>query len=549
MAYNITPILRICCMLLLWLVLFPLYANADWLKVESDNFVMIGDADKSESVRLVAELEVFRQTLVQLAGASRPSEIRKIHIYASRKRRTFNPYTRVRSELIASWYEAKDDNPTIAIYWRGNGKRLRERAFFEVSRHLLHALSIDFIPYWYETGLAYYFARSKIDGNIVTIGLLPDSHMSTILNFDVWRNARDSLNSITKPAVDIDTVIQATGYWRIQNVYWVAAHYIRSSPEVSEGFGDYVNLLRRGVDPTRAFEEAFGIGQEEFVRRLQDYWRAHGLPYEEFRAVSSVDEIRMTTSILHDGDVEPTLARSMVSLLPDGSGGQKRRRDARRKIRQLIEKHGASVLLYRALSMVERKDGNYDEAVALGETAYALAPDDPLAIQTLADALNYRYCDGGRKISEDLARARALFRRQLALEPTNPTANARYPATFLFDDTLPDARAIEATGFNLEYRRNPANFDTYLDTAEVLLEAGYPDEACVSLDVIRVWVRLADAELADRDRDEFARSGRETHLERLERVEDELGDACRYTSSWQDDPISSISAGIGVLTR
>jgi hypothetical protein len=142
MAYNITPILRICCMLLLWLVLFPLYANADWLKVESDNFVMIGDADKSESVRLVAELEVFRQTLVQLAGASRPSEIRKIHIYASRKRRTFNPYTRVRSELIASWYEAKDDNPTIAIYWRGNGKRLRERAFFEVSRHLLHALSI-----------------------------------------------------------------------------------------------------------------------------------------------------------------------------------------------------------------------------------------------------------------------------------------------------------------------------------------------------------------------------------------------------------------------
>lgn len=502
----------------------PLAANAAWLQVESENFVLIGDVREEKAVGIIHDLEVYRRLVLSLAGEAASPEIRKIHIYGMRSASDVVDVTGQKG--LAAVYTTGEDFPVIVTPLGSSSDTALSMALHELAHHILHAHTAQFFPRWYDEGFAEFLASFRVEGEIVNIGE-PSSRFGNLLYNPKWVDIETVVNAIADYPFDSGgSSIEAYRSSMFYGVSWLAVHYLQNTAEVNRGFGDYVTLLNQGRDPAQAFREGFGISEQEFGKRLHDYWRANRFPVVQFRIAEPSDTTQITTIPVSDKDAEIALIQIRALFLSKDADADKPRRKVRRRIGKLMDEYGPSALLYKALKTVELREGNYNEAVATGEMAYTLSPDDRAAVQTLADALFHRYVDGGMRDKTDIARARSLFRDQLAMEPANPTANSHFPATFLLDETEPDRTALKSVAFNLRYRRNPVNFHTYLDNAEVLLRANYSEEACSLLGLIDRWVRAADGGLSDEQRREFRRKGRETHLERLNRLEGELGDGC-----------------------
>ena len=511
-------------LLVLCVVLAPPAGWARWIEVESDSFVFTGEVEEEDARQIVTDLEIYRQTILNLAGIRGSPEVRKVHVFGMRKIGDVRKLTGLKG--IAGAYVNGNDYPVFVGVAGWTDDAVRSIMFHEYAHHVLNAHTIEYFPRWYDEGFAEYLASFKVQDDIISIGV-PSSQFGGILNAPRWTDIDIVLNSITAYPYEWG------GSWRdnrravfFYGMSWLAVHYLQNTPELNRGLSDYLALLSQGTDPVAAFETGFGITQEEFYDRLRLYWRQDRFPFVQFRITEAFELPSITVREVTKAKAEIALAGPRALFISADSDKAAERAGVRRDLQALVEKHGPSSSLYNALMLVELKDENYDGAVAIGRKALAAAPDDPLAIQTLADALYHRHLDSGSKDTSDVPEARALFGRQLELEPTNPTANSHYPVTFIFDHTPPDKKALEAVAFNVRYRRNPGYFDSYLENAEVLAMAGLADRACVLLSRVDLWIRASDGEATTGEEQEGGERRSESRLERLDRLQGTLEGRC-----------------------
>ncbi len=489
-------------------------AQARWVQVESENFVFVGETNEKEGRRIVEDLEVFRGTLLALLGIRGISEVRKVRVFGLQGTRDLRDVTG--NGGIAGVYTRAADYPVFLLTIKGIDDNVRKTAFHEYTHHILNSYTDFFIPRWYNEGFAEYISSFEVDDGLITIGK-PASDFGLILRVKRWSGVEDFTNAITEyPFMEGsfgNVGIRANIFYALS---WLGVHYLQSTPELNKGFADYIARINQGIDPTEAFETSFGISQEEFGERIESYWRRNKFRISQAPVKGFVTIPDVTSKTITDDEAEAALWEVRVLFLPRGKDEEGRRAETRDKLVAFTKEHGYAIDLAQDRVDLEIADRQYDEAVRIATEARQQFPDDVRSLRMLADALFHRYESDREEYRDDAVRSREMFAEVLDREPTNPTANSHYPATFEIRDVQPDQRAIDAVTFNLSYNRNPVNFDTYLQAANVFAATGEPQFACQLLDKVGRWIRKVDEDLTDEQREQIAEMNRRSGVEMLE---------------------------------
>lgn len=145
-----------------------------WLRIESANFDVIGNAAELDIRSAATRLERFRVTANKLFGLPNGTEPVKIRVVVFKDAASFSPFkpklaTGEHDELAAGYFQAGDDVSYIAVTAGENGLATiyHEYSHFLLNRHFGNAE----IPPWLNEGLAEYMETFRpLDGDRVEIG-------------------------------------------------------------------------------------------------------------------------------------------------------------------------------------------------------------------------------------------------------------------------------------------------------------------------------------------------------------------------------------------
>ena len=509
-------------------------SRADWYEVRSENFVFYGDVNEDTARRLVTDLEIYRSAIVMLSGNEAGPEVRPVHIFGANNSSGLRRLTG-RAD-IGGLYTVGDDYPIFVMDtsegFSDDGDS-RGIALHEFAHHVVRSHTSYYYPLWYNEGFAEYLASFVAEGNTVTIGQ-PNSYFASSLS-DRWMDMEEVLSAVTRYPESNGSRRDSDTRYQFYGISWLAVHYIQNTQEMSDRLPDYIAAINEGIDPIEAFETAFDMTTEEFRLALVRYHRTNRYQVIRFTFEEELIAGQLSVKKLDDREQDLVTILSRSEFIPSGDKGQGRRDDMRSLLRESEAKYGLLPVIGDGWVSLELAERDLDAAVQRGEAVAAAHPQDPTALRAAGDAYFHRYQWGDAKDLEDVSKARAYFARQLAIDPTNPTANDHYPKTFLYDRETPDEMAIEAVSFMINYQRSPYYMGMYLDMAEVMLLAGYLEDSCWLVDHVEVLVRNSAREAAARGDDEEEETSDddgpphitdESSLQHLERLKSELGGRC-----------------------
>ena len=258
-------------------LILPNMALAADIEVKSENIVFIGDVSEEDGKRLVRNLEIYRNTIISLVGLKGKPDNKILRVYGSKNSQTLSKFTGEKG--LAGVYKQGLQGPVFVTITKGGFKKGRwssQVALHEYGHHVLHGMSRDDFPRWYDEGFANYLSSFKIEGDIITIGA-PNVEHGRALKGNRW--------------MDPETVLGAIhNYPRTRHIgkfygqSWLYVHYMQNTPELGRKLPVYLENLEAGQDPLPAFEAAYGMTVKAFHSKARQYWAENAFPVMQFKA-------------------------------------------------------------------------------------------------------------------------------------------------------------------------------------------------------------------------------------------------------------------------
>ncbi|WP_162938838.1 tetratricopeptide repeat protein [Brevundimonas naejangsanensis] len=397
-------------------------AHADWLKAESERFIVYSDGGESKLRQFVQELEGYDRFLrLRMGLAVDEAPPRKLPIYLVNSRSGLLKVSPDLHENIAGFYTATNED----IF----GIALRDQTVDTLKHEYAHHFMMQNFSYpypgWFVEGFAEYYATVEIEKSRILVGKYNENR-AYWLQAASWMPMTELLSKRPSPS----TRSRDTYY----PLAWLLTHWFLGDTDRQKALSAYLRDVGAGGDPVEAMQRATGLDPTELRRTLRRYMNGR-IPYQGVMVTYPPVPITVTR-----------LSRSADDLLL---------LNQRLKIGVPTEKRAATT------EEVRR--------------AAARHPDDPLALLALGHAeLHFG----------DPAAAEAPLQRLLALDPNHVEAlqylaRARMEAAEDADD-LEDSDRLrgEAQGFLARaYRADDANYATLLLIAENRSGApGYPND-------------------------------------------------------------------------
>jgi hypothetical protein len=414
--------MALCAALALATVMGASPARADWLKAETPNFIIYSDGGERPLREYAMKLEVFDRFLRMRFGVPLDRPVaRKLPIYLVRRQGDLAQVQPGIGESIAGfYYPAEEDIFAVAV--RGDGE---STLLHEYAHHFFFQHFSAYYPGWLVEGLAEYVSTARIWPDRIQVGAHDEARASWLTNVQ-WL-PMDVL--LSKRFGEIERGIHQATYYPVS---WLLTHWFMSSPERVVKLEAYLGLIRQGVDPTTAMQQATGLTLDQLRNTLRDhlYGRIELNTYDIDLPNLEVGISRM-----------PPSANDLLLL------GQ--------RLKVPMSKENREIALEEARRMAARH------------------PDDPLALLVLGHAELH---------IGDRAAGEAAFTRLLEMEPDNIDA-LQFMAMARIEDAadLPDERPELmnlARGYLLKaYQADPGNYLTLMLIARSRDGApGYPND-------------------------------------------------------------------------
>jgi tetratricopeptide (TPR) repeat protein len=398
-------------------------AHAEWLKAESERFVVYSEGSESNLRRFVQHLDTYDRLLsLSLTGSMGEAPLRKLPIYLVGSR---GGLVTVRPDLgdnIVGYYLTDDEDIFAMAIRDGDDDTL----LHEYAHHFMFQNAAYPYPGWFVEGFAEYYATAEFKSDRVLVGQYSENRAGW-LQTGTWLDMRTLLSN--RPGG------RARGSETYYPLAWLLTHWFWGNPERQVQLKAYLLDVGAGTDPVEAMQKATGLDPAGLRRALRRYMSG-GIPY---KAVV-MDFPEAPTTVTH-------LPRSADTLL----------------------------LLGQRLKVMDREDDDAARVLATVRTQAARFPDDGLATLVLARA--------EMKLG-DLATGQTLALKLLEREPANVEAlqllaTAEIRTAGESDDVDVGDRAMGQARAYLgrAYRADEGNFRTYM----LLTDArrgmpGYPND-------------------------------------------------------------------------
>jgi len=428
--------------------------QAQWRRLDSPNFIVIGEAGASDLRDIAVKFEGFREMLGRVLGGKVTSNVVPTVVTVFAHDRTFTPFKPLhegkRVDLAGLFVPGRDVNHILMI---GDDNPFRLRLIFHEYAHLIVSNTGQRMPPWLGEGLAEYYSTFELGkgGREAMLGGLIEEHLA-LLNDRTMLTVPELLNvTHDSPLYNEST---RRGVFYAQS--WALTHMIMlGEPNRSAQLSAYLNYLSSGAAPVDAWQRAFGA--EDIGKALTAYVRRQLFRAYAFKFSDGLAKFEAQTTTLSPAETQAWLADVLVEL-DDHAEAANRLAIARKTDPGNARAH----LVNARLSLAT---GKLDDAEAALKSAGA--PDDwylnYLAGVAVADLTERRRIDPA---GAPLARARTFFSKASAGHPELPNAAARLAGMELLAGGKPSAETRAAA--ERAHAQAPGRHDYTFLLAQVL---------------------------------------------------------------------------------
>jgi len=250
------------------LFLLPAAVHAEWLRADSDHFVIYSEGSSGELERFARDTERFDALLRRYFGLPAAGDgENRLTIYALESAADIGRLMGDANTGIAGFYQNRSDGSfAVTNRERTNTKFAlsgQTTLFHEYAHHFMFRHLTNAYPAWYVEGFAEYFSTAEFeDDGRWDIGK-PAYHRARTLLGD-GRLGLDELLFGTTAGM---TVAEADLYY---GRAWMLVHMAMSDPERGEQLRGYLRDFANGVDPKLAAKDNFG-SLPELESALENY--------------------------------------------------------------------------------------------------------------------------------------------------------------------------------------------------------------------------------------------------------------------------------------
>lgn len=246
------------------LLLWPSAACAEWLKAESDRFIVYGTGSEAQVRGLVTRLSAYDAVLRLLnPGARDDPPSQKFEVYLARGA---GDLRRVRPGLpgtIRGFYSANENAVFAMAMVTHVGLTTDETLFHEYAHYFMHEHFPAAYPAWFVEGWAEYYMTTDIGREKVTVGEYNENRVYWLYNAE-W--------------LPMETVL-SKGAWQVDpnrthlfySQAWLLTHYLRSDPARAVQLNKAIAAIAAGEDPVSAMRAATGMSMAELTKALRGY--------------------------------------------------------------------------------------------------------------------------------------------------------------------------------------------------------------------------------------------------------------------------------------
>src|SRR5215204_1608110 len=243
-------------------------AKDDWLKIQSKNFQLVGNANEKDLRHVASKLEQFRYVFTQLFPRMNFNSPIPTRVVVFRDKKAYEQFRVV--EWAAGYFQPGDDINYIVLTAEGNDRQNYTTIFHEYTHFLIdNSLGRSNIPPWFNEGIAEYYEQFLIENDQkVTLGGLNQGHLqilgrSQFIPFESF--FATDYYTLHKQSKDSAQLFYAQA--------WSLLHYLLQGAGGAKRaqFGKFVDFLIQGAKPRDAFQQAFQTDYAALETELKKY--------------------------------------------------------------------------------------------------------------------------------------------------------------------------------------------------------------------------------------------------------------------------------------
>lgn len=371
-------------------------ALAEWRRIDSPNFVVVGDVNARTLRDVAVKFEGFRETLTRLLREQATSTPVPTVVVVFPSDRAFNPFKptyKGKPVPISGLFVGGQDVNYIALVTDGAVDGLR--IVFHEYAHLVVSNVVRSLPAWLNEGLAEYYSTYEVsDGGREAVLGRPLIHHLQRLNETSLLKLQDLLNVDHRSPLYNEAERRSVFYAQS----WALTHrLLRGSPPRTSELARYLQRVSEGIEPMQAWQQAFGAANMQ--RELEDYVRRRTFQAVQYTFPDKLTKFDAPAVALPPADAEAFLAQFLVQ--------QRRLDEASARLSEASKLDPGNVRVRAVKALLDIARGSSETA---GTQLLAIAdPSDWLVAYTAGVAIA-ELAEGRRDTSPELVRAvRKLF--------------------------------------------------------------------------------------------------------------------------------------------
>lgn len=343
-------------------------ARADWLRAESERFIVYSEGSERSLRDYVQKLETFDRVMRYRSGLpTNEAPPRKLPIYLVGSRAgLLRVHPQTAPNVVGTYFPAAEDIFAVAI--RGENE---EVVLHEYVHHFMWASAAAAYPGWFVEGFAEYYMTADITDDEVKLGGYSDNRAYWLFN-GTWLPLEVLLK--TRPGEVTRSSHRETYY----PLAWLMTHWFLSDPERSRQLGAYLTDVAAGGDPVEAMEAATGLSLNELRSELRKYMMGRRLLIRTLRSDFPVADIVVTRLPKSANDLLLINQRLKIGV-PDED-----RAALGQEVARIAARHGDDSLALLAAGHAGMHFGDRPAGERALQRLIELEPDNVEALQFLA---------------------------------------------------------------------------------------------------------------------------------------------------------------------
>ncbi len=449
-----------------------------WLRVRTEHFQLLGNADSRKTVEIGQRLERFREVLARLKPGLRLAAPIPTSILIFKNDRSFSPYKQAQSsagsELVGFFLSHSFGNVIAVNAYPPSGNGL-EVVFHEYT-HFFVRHNFPHLPLWANEGLAEYYSSFEQLGSEIVIGAPIARHLESLRRQSFIPLER--LFAVTSESPEYNERDRKGLFY---SESWALMHLLISGLSEREApAARFLAELTAGRPAAEAAEKALGFSLAELEVRLRGYLNGRRFPTVKLDA-------QLLPPLAEPSVEEAAESEAWVSLgdlLARGKETPENLERAAEHYRAALARDPASAEAKVGLAWVARRGGRRAEAEKLLSEAVAGPLRSPVGYVLYAQAVLERLREEGPPEPDqpppaELGPVRQALAKARALDPDFGELEATLGQSYF----LEPARGEEGVG-HLERACEllPDRPDLLYNLAMLHLNAGKTDLAAQVID-------------------------------------------------------------------